>query len=129
MDISRGQQDGENSINALAGSANFKTIGIDDVLFSNHRWGIRSKAARGTNGLGYNGMVAIAGKQPIFNHDGYIGAMFLPSVDIILSLLIKMGQVLIVMNLQPLKTFNQKPHSELLSKISFKPNDSHEIES
>ncbi|AUU38895.1 TPA: TonB-dependent receptor [Proteus mirabilis] len=126
IDISRGQQDGENSINALAGSANFKTIGIDDVLFSNHRWGIRSKAARGTNGLGYNGMVAIAGKQPIFNHDGYIGAMFAISGHNIESSY-KNGAGFNSHEFATTKDFNQKPHSEL-AKISFKPNDSHEIE-
>lgn len=44
VDISRGQQDGENSINALAGSANFKTIGIEDILFKGNSWGVRSKS-------------------------------------------------------------------------------------
>lgn len=126
VDISRGQQDGENSINALAGSANFKTIGIEDVLFKGHTWGVRSKAAGGTNGLGYNGMVAIAGQRSLFNDNGNIGAMMALSGHKIESSY-KNGAGFNSEEFATSKEFNQRPHSEL-AKIKIKPNDSHELE-
>ncbi|OAT46380.1 putative TonB-dependent hemin receptor [Proteus hauseri ATCC 700826] len=126
IDISRGQQDGENSINALAGSANFKTIGIEDILFTNHLWGVRSKAAGGSNGLGYNGMVAVAGRQSLFNDNGSIGAMLALSGHNIESSY-KNGAGFNSEEFATNKNFNQKPHSEL-TKINIKPDDSHELE-
>ncbi|MEZ2792835.1 TonB-dependent receptor [Proteus terrae] len=126
IDISRGQQDGENSINALAGSANFKTIGVEDILFENHSWGIRSKAAGGTNGLGYNGMVAVAGQRSLFNDNGTVGAMFALSGHKIESSY-KNGAGFNSEEFSTSKEFNQRPHSEL-TKINIKPNDSHELE-
>nr|WP_286145834.1 TonB-dependent receptor [Shigella sp. FC1967] len=126
IDISRGQQDGENSINALAGSANFKTIGVEDILFQGHSWGIRSKAAGGTNGLGYNGMVAFAGQRSLFNDDGSIGAMLALSGHKIESSY-KNGAGFNSEEFSTSKEFNQRPHSEL-TKIKIKPNDSHELE-
>ena len=125
VDISRGQQDGENSINALAGSANFKTIGVNDILFSGHSWGIRSKAAVGSNGLGQNGMIAVAGKYALFN-EGDIGAMLAISGHNIKSSY-KNGAGFNSHEFATTKEFNQKPHSEL-AKINIKPNDSHELE-
>lgn len=62
-----------NSVNALAGSANFRTIGIDDVIFDKQLYGVRSKARWGDNGLGYNGMVAVAGKTLTNSDNGYFG--------------------------------------------------------
>ncbi len=126
VDISRGQQDGENSINALAGSANFKTIGVEDVLFKGNSWGVRSKAAGGTNGLGYNGMVAFAGQRSLFNDNGSVGAMFALSGHKIESSY-KNGAGFNSEEFATNKHFNQKPHSEL-AKINIKPNDSHELE-
>ncbi|MEY0450424.1 TonB-dependent receptor [Proteus terrae] len=126
VDISRGQQDGENSINALAGSANFKTIGIEDILFKGNSWGVRSKAAGGTNGLGYNGMVAFAGQRSLFNDNGTAGAMIALSGHKIESSY-KNGAGFNSEEFATNKHFNQKPHSEL-AKINIKPNDSHELE-
>lgn len=126
VDISRGQQDGENSINALAGSANFKTIGVEDVLFENHSWGVRSKAAGGTNGLGYNGMVAFAGQRSLFSDDGNIGAILALSGHKIESFY-KNGAGFNSEEFATRKEFNQRPHSELM-KINITPNDSHKLE-
>lgn len=44
VEVEKGQLNGSNSINALAGSANFRTIGIDDVIFNDNLYGLRSKA-------------------------------------------------------------------------------------
>ncbi|WP_163545130.1 hypothetical protein, partial [Klebsiella pneumoniae] len=65
VEVEKGQLNGGESVNALVGSANFRTIGIDDVIFDGNLYGLRSKARWGDNGLGYNGMVAVAGKTPV----------------------------------------------------------------
>lgn len=124
--LSRGQQEGENSINALAGSANFKTIGIEDVLLQGHSWGVKSKASGGSNGLGYNGMLAVAGKQSLFSDEGSMGVMLALSGHNIKSSY-KNGAGFNSSEFSTTKDFNQKPHSEL-AKINIDLNDPHKLE-
>lgn len=39
VDVSRGNVVGGDGVNALAGSANFRTIGVDDVVFAGEKRG------------------------------------------------------------------------------------------
>ncbi|CAI2788261.1 Probable TonB-dependent receptor NMB1497 precursor [Serratia grimesii] len=75
VDVARGESSGGEGVNALAGSANFRTIGVDDVIFSGNPFGIRTKFSVGSNGIGRSGMVAVAGKGQAFTDTGSIGAM------------------------------------------------------
>ncbi len=43
VDVSRGNVVGGDGVNALAGSANFRTIGVDDVVFAGEKTGARTK--------------------------------------------------------------------------------------
>ena len=45
VEVEKGQLNGSNSVNALAGSANFRTLSIDDVIFKDNLWGVRSKGS------------------------------------------------------------------------------------
>ncbi|MDC8759210.1 TonB-dependent receptor domain-containing protein [Janthinobacterium fluminis] len=75
VDVSRGNPAGADGINALAGSANFRTIGVDDVVFSGKQYGARSKMLVGSNGTGRSGMLAVAGKTSAFGDGGSVGFM------------------------------------------------------
>lgn len=74
-EITRGFAEGSQGINALSGSANLHTIGVNDVLFHNKNIGVYSKLGYGSNGEGKNGMLAVAGRTDIFDQ-GMLGAMF-----------------------------------------------------
>lgn len=74
VDVNRGGQGGSHGINALVGSANFRTIGVNDVLLDDKNVGIRTKYTYGDNKLGHNGMVALAGRHQ-FDKVGTLGAM------------------------------------------------------
>ncbi|WP_293935662.1 TonB-dependent receptor domain-containing protein [Iodobacter sp.] len=75
VDVTRGSELGSGGINALAGSANFRTIGVDDVIFAGESVGVRSKFSVGNNGLGRSGMLAVAGKSKAFGESGSVGIM------------------------------------------------------
>lgn len=62
-DVNRGGQGGSHGVNALMGSANFRTIGIDDVISTQKPWGVQVKYSHGSNKLGPNGMLAAAFRQ------------------------------------------------------------------
>ncbi|MCV4732046.1 TonB-dependent receptor, partial [Escherichia coli] len=66
---------GSEGINALAGSANMRTIGVDDVIFNGNTYGLRSRFSVGSNGLGRSGMIALGGKSDAFTDTGSIGVM------------------------------------------------------
>lgn len=57
-----GGSSGSSGVNALMGSANFRTIGVDDLVLGDKLWGIMSKYSYGTNGIGHNAMTAFATK-------------------------------------------------------------------
>ncbi|WP_434524537.1 TonB-dependent receptor domain-containing protein [Photorhabdus asymbiotica] len=126
VDVNRGQSDGSNSVNALVGSANFRTIGVDDVIFSGDSLGVRTKATYGNNGIGHNGMIAVAGKMPAFSSDGSIGAMLAVSGHSI-DAHYENGDGVLSDEFATNKSFKQKPNSQLM-KINIKPNEFHDME-
>ncbi|WP_387490555.1 TonB-dependent receptor domain-containing protein [Photorhabdus sp. RM96S] len=126
VDVNRGQSDGSASVNALAGSANFRTIGVDDVIFAGNSLGVRTKTAYGNNGIGYNGMIAVAGKTPAFSSEGSIGAMLAVSGHSI-DAHYKNGDGVLSDEFVTDKSFKQKPNSQLM-KIKIEPNEFHNME-
>jgi hemoglobin/transferrin/lactoferrin receptor protein len=75
VDVARGHSTGADGVNALAGSANFRTIGVDDVIFAGNSVGARSKYSVGSNGIGRSGMLALAGRTAAFSDTGSVGVM------------------------------------------------------
>ncbi|EOD8958516.1 TonB-dependent receptor [Providencia stuartii] len=126
VEVEKGQLNGGESVNALVGSANFRTIGIDDVIFDGNLYGLRSKARWGDNGLGYNGMVAVAGKTPVNTNDGYLGGLIAVSGHNIPANY-KNGAGYDSDDFATDHTFKQKPQSQL-TKLKYKPDDSYELE-
>lgn len=126
VEVEKGQLNGGNSVNALAGSANFRTIGIEDVIFEGKSYGLRSKARWGDNGLGYNGMMAVAGKTSVNEDKGYFGGLIAVSGHNIPANY-KNGAGYDSDDFATDNTFKQKPQSQL-TKLKYKPNDSHELE-
>ncbi|CAG9421394.1 TonB-dependent receptor domain-containing protein [Providencia alcalifaciens] len=126
VEVEKGQLNGSNSVNALAGSANFRTLSIDDVIFKDNLWGVRSKGSWGDNGLGYNGMVSVAGKTLLNDGDGYFGGLIAVSGHNIPGSY-KNGDGFDTDEFATDPTFKQKPQSQL-TKLKYKPNDSHEVE-
>jgi hemoglobin/transferrin/lactoferrin receptor protein len=82
VDVSRGNVAGGDGINALAGSANFRTIGVDDVVFAGEKVGARTKLSTGNNGVGRSAMLAVAMKNPAFD-GGSVGFMAATSASVI----------------------------------------------
>lgn len=72
-DIHRGGQSGGLGVNALMGSANFRTIGVDDILSDGRVLGGRLKYSYGSNKLGPNAMIALASQSPL--GQGRIGGL------------------------------------------------------
>ncbi|MCC3252305.1 TonB-dependent receptor, partial [Serratia marcescens] len=62
VDVERGNAPGSDGVTALAGSANLRTIGVDDVVFSANQFGVRTKFSVGNNGIGRSGMIAVGAK-------------------------------------------------------------------
>ncbi|MDR0219095.1 MAG: TonB-dependent receptor [Enterobacteriaceae bacterium] len=125
-DIERGQASDGDSVNALVGSANFHTIGIDDVIFEGNKLGIRTKSTYGTNGVGKNGMIAVAGKIQAFNSESSVGAMLATSGHDI-DAHYKNGDGISSEEFGTDKTFKQKPNSQLM-KLNINLNDFHDLE-
>jgi hemoglobin/transferrin/lactoferrin receptor protein len=75
VDITRGSSAGSQGVNALAGSANMRTIGIDDVIREGRQTGVLSRFSVGDNGLGRTGMISVAGKTEPFGNGGGLGAL------------------------------------------------------
>ncbi|BET97180.1 TonB-dependent receptor [Xenorhabdus sp. TCT-1] len=126
VDIARGQADDADSINALVGSANFRTIGIDDVIFEGNNLGVRTKWTYGNNGIGRSGMMAFAGKTQAFSSEGYLGALFAVSGHNI-EAHYRNADGISSEEFGTRKTFKQKPNSQLI-KLNIKPNDFHDLE-
>ena len=127
VDVSRGNVVGGDGVNALAGSANFRTIGVDDVVFAGEKVGARTKMSAGSNGVGRSAMLAVAMKNPAFD-GGSVGFMAATSASVIGN------------NYKNAKGINseefgfgynryykQKPKSQLL-KLDLKLSDFHALE-
>lgn len=72
-DVQRGSFSGGHG--GLMGSANFKTIGVNDLVFEDDVFGFLGRFSYGSNGLGPSYMGAVAGKME-FDNGGYMGALF-----------------------------------------------------
>ncbi|TYO96405.1 hemoglobin/transferrin/lactoferrin receptor protein [Xenorhabdus doucetiae] len=125
-DIARGQADDADSINALVGSANFRTIGVDDVIFEGNNLGVRTKWTYGNNGIGRSGMMAVAGKTQAFSPEGSIGALFAFSGHNI-EAHYRNADGVSSEEFGTSNTFKQKPNSQLM-KLNIKPNEFHDLE-
>lgn len=75
VDITRGTSAGSQGINALAGSANMRTIGVDDVVQDHRQVGVLTRFSLGNNGMGRSGMTAVAGKTETFGNGGHLGGL------------------------------------------------------
>ncbi|WP_249961001.1 TonB-dependent receptor domain-containing protein [Histophilus somni] len=75
VDIQRGGISGKGGVNGLIGSANFRTIGVDDVISEGNRAGILLNAGGGTNAIGPNYMGAVAFRYP-FSDTRTLGFMY-----------------------------------------------------
>lgn len=75
VEINRGSFKGSAGANALMGSANFKTIGVDDVLRADRNFGGIIKYSNGDNDLKPEYMIGIAGKT-FFDYGGALGFLY-----------------------------------------------------
>ncbi|MGY4675348.1 TonB-dependent receptor domain-containing protein [Ursidibacter arcticus] len=125
VSINKGFSTGSQGVNALAGSASFKTLDVDDVIFKGNKIGIRSKFSYGTNALGYNGMLALAGKTNAFSSTGSVGGLFAYSQRKIGSNY-KRGDGKYAKENAYAKRMDQRPES-WLAKIELLPTDQHRI--
>lgn len=73
VDTQRGTFSGANGLNSLMGSANFRTIGVDDVVRKGNSFGLLGKFSYGTNKLGPNYMLTTAAKFKPFDNDDTLG--------------------------------------------------------
>ena len=127
VDVSRGNVVGGDGVNALAGSANFRTIGVDDVVFAGEKTGARTKMSTGNNGVGRSGMLAVAMKNPAFD-GGSVGFMAATSASVIGNNYKNAKGV----NSEEFgfgynRYYKQKPKSQLL-KLDLKLSDFHALE-
>ncbi|WP_219114813.1 TonB-dependent receptor domain-containing protein [Janthinobacterium sp. UMAB-56] len=81
VDVSRGNAMGSDGVNALGGSSNFRTIGVDDVVFAGDKVGARTKMSAGSNGVGRSAMLAVGMKNPAFD-GGSVGFMAATSASV-----------------------------------------------
>lgn len=70
VDISRGFSGGHSG-NALMGSANFRTIGVNDLVADGNLFGFYGKYSYGTNGVGPSFMGSVAGKFEFDDKSGF----------------------------------------------------------
>ncbi|WP_438271929.1 TonB-dependent receptor domain-containing protein [Serratia quinivorans] len=126
VDVARGNATGSAGVNALAGSANFRTIGVDDVVFSDNPFGVRTKFSVGNNGIGRSGMIAVGGKTGAFGEGGSLGAMAAISGSSITSNY-KNGSGFDSEEFNVDKTYRQNPKSQLF-KVDIKPDAFNSIE-
>lgn len=73
VDVERGSFSGGHS--GLMGSANFKTIGVNDVVQDGNIFGFLGRFSYGSNGIGPSYMGSVAGKE-VFENGGFVGALF-----------------------------------------------------
>ncbi|AHG85621.1 outer membrane colicin Js receptor [Bibersteinia trehalosi USDA-ARS-USMARC-190] len=124
ISVHKGFAKGEKSINALSGVAEFKTLGVDDIVFNENKVGVRSKFSYGSNALGYNAMLALAGKTEAFTQ-GSVGGLFAYNKRASGSNY-KRGDGTYASDNNYVKRMNQHPNS-WLAKFELKPSASHEL--
>ncbi len=74
VDVTRGFASGAAGVNGLAGSANLRTIGVDDVVQQGHHFGLLSKLSTASNGMGHSRMLTL-GTRYRLGQDGQIGVI------------------------------------------------------
>lgn len=128
VDVTRGSSAGSQGVNALAGSANLRTIGIDDVLKEGRQTGLLSRFSVGDNGLGRTGMIAVAGKTETFDNGGALGAMVgISGTRTYATYKNGGGRSSKDFIGEDNKYLRQEPHSELY-KLNFNPDQFNKIE-
>lgn len=75
VDVNKSNFSGSSGINALAGSANFRTLGINDVITDDKPFGIILKGMTGSNATKSNFMTTAAGRKWLDN-GGYVGVVY-----------------------------------------------------
>ncbi|HHF3756945.1 TPA: TonB-dependent receptor [Haemophilus influenzae] len=75
VDVNKSNFSGASGINALAGSANFRTLGVNDVITDDKPFGIILKGMTGSNATKSNFMTMAAGRKWLDN-GGYVGVVY-----------------------------------------------------
>ncbi|AGI31908.2 TonB-dependent receptor plug domain-containing protein [Mannheimia haemolytica] len=124
VDIAKGYNNGAAGLNALAGSANFKTIDVEDILLEQHKVGVLSRFNYGNNDLGKNGMLALAGKVDVLE-SGSLGSLLAFSKSSI-SQNYRRGNGTMATDSAYMQGLKNHPES-YMGKIAFKPNQDSEF--
>lgn len=74
VDINRGAVAGNEGLGTLSGSANFRTIGVDDVLLPGKDLGGLTTLQAGTNGYNFSRLTAAGWRHPLEN-EGSVSVM------------------------------------------------------
>ncbi|MHA0999704.1 TonB-dependent receptor domain-containing protein [Leclercia pneumoniae] len=128
VDVTRGNSAGSQGVNALAGSANMRTLSVDDVLMAGRQIGALSRFKVGDNGLGRTGMVAVAGKTDPFANGGGLGAMVgISGTRTYATYKNGGGRSSKDFIGEDNKYLRQEPHSEIY-KLNFNPDEFNKIE-
>ncbi|HHV6932333.1 TPA: TonB-dependent receptor plug domain-containing protein, partial [Haemophilus influenzae] len=75
VDVNKSSFSGASGINALAGSANFRTLSVNDVITDDKPFGIILKGMTGSNATKSNFMTTAAGRKWLDN-GGYVGVVY-----------------------------------------------------
>lgn len=75
VDVNKSNFSGSSGINALAGSANFRTLSVNDVITDDKPFGIILKGMTGSNATKSNFMTTAAGRKWLDN-GGYVGVVY-----------------------------------------------------
>ncbi|HHF7307527.1 TPA: TonB-dependent receptor [Haemophilus influenzae] len=75
VDVNKSNFSGASGINALAGSANFRTLSVNDVITDDKPFGIILKGMTGNNATKSNFMTTAAGRKWLDN-GGYVGVVY-----------------------------------------------------
>ncbi|WGE67054.1 TonB-dependent receptor [Actinobacillus equuli subsp. haemolyticus] len=124
VDVAKGHSDGAAGVNALMGSANFKTLDAEDILLENRKVGTLTKLNIGSNGLGRNGMIAVAAKDNVLQAGNLSGLFALSKHK--LSQSYSRGDGSRSEEASYLSGLEQQPRS-YLAKIAFKPQQHSEL--
>ncbi len=74
IDVTRGAADGADGMGTLSGAANFRTLGVDDVLLPGKTWGGMVTLQAGTNGYDFSRLTA-GGWRTQLGPDGSFSVM------------------------------------------------------
>ena len=75
VDVNKSNFSGSNGINTLSGSANFRTLSVNDVITDDKPFGLIVKGMTGSNATKSNFMTMAAGRKWLDN-GGYVGVVY-----------------------------------------------------